>query len=92
MTPIKAAFANGSYCWNADKTTNQKVKTTVFCQDEDKKAAIKLNKQGIPKGETLEVLRMFQNLYGVFVQVKYKTETYNLKPRHLEWMETANDK
>ena len=62
------------------------VETVCDAQHEDWKTVIAQDIQPIPKGTQLKVNKVWQNLYGRWVQVLYDGRYYDLCPRNLKYI------
>ena len=56
-------------------------------ENEDWKTSLAKGQGMIPKGATVEILKMICNFYGEYYWVKYQGETYYVAPRDLELQE-----
>ena len=62
------------------------VETICDAEHGDWKTALAHNIQKIPKGTQLEVNKVWQNFYGVWVEVNYEGRHYDLSPRQLKYV------
>ena len=63
-----------------------KIRTVVSVQDEDWKTAIAQNKESIPPNTELEVIDVFTNYYGRWLEVKYNNSLYYINPLKVEYV------
>ena len=64
-----------------------KVRTVVSVQDEDWKTAIAQHKESIPANTELEVLGVYNNYYGRWLEVRYNNSHYYINPSKVEYVE-----
>lgn len=61
-----------------------KIKTVKDCADEDWKTDLIHQKKRIPKGTEFDNYRIFKNLYGTYLDVRYEGNLYSIKPGDVE--------
>ena len=62
------------------------VETVCDAEHGDWKTALAHNIPKIPKGTQLEVKKVWQNFYGVWVEVNYEGRHYDISPRQLKYV------
>ena len=62
------------------------VETICDAEHGDWKTAFAHNISNIPKGTQLEVKKVWQNFYGVWVEVNYGGRNYDISPRQLKYV------
>lgn len=77
---IKLYCRNGMFRWHHSETEPTRIVTTQDAYDED---TIHTHLP-IPAGTELDVVKCYQSLYGVFIEVVYNDRVYSIKPKYVE--------
>ena len=76
-------LSNDELYWLDNKCV---VETICDAEHGDWKTAMVRNIPKIPKGTQLEVTKVWQNFYGVWVEVNYGGRHYDISPRQLKYV------
>lgn len=77
---IKLYCNNGMFRWHPSETEPTHIRTIRDVYDED---TIHPHLP-IPTSTVLDIVKCYQNLYGVFIEVVYNDKVYSIKPKYVE--------